>query len=703
MGRSQAEPALAPGLPSEATVKAEVSTGAAGYQDQKLKVTLPADQHPSFIYHGRTRSSSSTDGMTKFNRNQSGCEFDAQTSAVEDQTIRVERRATTVNGKPSFEYTVLFKKPLHDHGFHTGALDPEKLALRVAGVDYALGGASQSPTAPTAPSLPAARVNPAPIAIPTPQPVSPLAAPPPIPVPVLPPLPVAPAAAVPVGPMQAPPPRVAPNAVPPVKAPTPAAPTPIPQPQPQPAPPPAPQPAPKPAPKPVPPPLPPSAVKPTPKLGTTGPGALPATDGRLMEPPPPPLIADTVRPPAIAATVPIKLTPVNEKEFIPPNVNPPPAPVAPAPVPAPPIAAQPPPSPSPVPAPAPPAQSMKGHGFAKLSPEAYKLAKFMVTDDFGNQDFRQLPKESPVHGVPNSKIDLQRELDRVGALALKNGAGKISTQQVGDHFYKVTAIDENLFCVELTVRHGTTSDSPFMGRARMTFRREPGGPWHGQYCDREHNEYHTGHDVREYRPLMIKAESLERGTVPVVAARLGQLTSLQVDEGAKRTGSYGYDMRQIVHTTDDFGQMFYHPVTTHDVKDGAGKPMDTIDEVNRVQVLGRPVPGAWSVYQNGNHFFTVTRRSENFFSVDLMIRESADPASAVVDRSRAVFTRQPGKPWEAMYLGTDRSAGASIAEAPLRAMPGKPGREHVELWTRRLQLIKELHYSNATIAAINED
>ena len=119
------------------------------FHGDALVVTVAADQQPSFVYFGRSASNSSVSGFAEVSRSQTGAQFDASTMKIENTFFEVEKRPTTMkDGRAGYEYRVHFKKPVAGEDL-SGAIDPQKIAVRLGGKDYQLH--SEPPTLPVAP------------------------------------------------------------------------------------------------------------------------------------------------------------------------------------------------------------------------------------------------------------------------------------------------------------------------------------------------------------------------------------------------------------------------------------------------------------------------------------------------------------------------------------------------------------------------
>lgn len=132
------ETALKSGLPPGVSLREETRVGPSG-EERRLVVTMRDGINPSFIYYGRSLSALSSDGVCQLSRARVGLTFDASTIASQDSYIHVRRnRVTGSDGGSAYEYHISFKPALGAHGFSTGALDPDKVALRIGGTDYEL-------------------------------------------------------------------------------------------------------------------------------------------------------------------------------------------------------------------------------------------------------------------------------------------------------------------------------------------------------------------------------------------------------------------------------------------------------------------------------------------------------------------------------------------------------------------------------------
>ncbi len=116
-------------------------------------VRLPLSEQPSFIYFGRTKSSTSADGYSSYSRDHNGRSITGSDTGAEDNVLGVERKIVLVNGQKLYEYKVQLKRP-GIGAFYSGACDPEKLAIRLGGRDYLMTGTGTMSPVPVPLPLP---------------------------------------------------------------------------------------------------------------------------------------------------------------------------------------------------------------------------------------------------------------------------------------------------------------------------------------------------------------------------------------------------------------------------------------------------------------------------------------------------------------------------------------------------------------------
>ncbi len=133
-------------------------------------------------------------------------------------------------------------------------------------------------------------------------------------------------------------------------------------------------------------------------------------------------------------------------------------------------------------------------------------------------------------------ISLSTEALRVAEIAGRH-PGQVFEQRVGDHFYSVTAINKNVFAVDLVVRAGESELSERKAHARMVFRRDSSGGWSAMYMDEADGKLPRGNNA-----LRVRNDWGTSNIRQLIGARLSSLTNLvpAADKKASAGGNHEF-------------------------------------------------------------------------------------------------------------------------------------------------------------------